>query len=206
VRKQKPKTSHQNNKKGLIFVISGPSGSGKTTLVARLIRDKDLRQRLAKSVSVTTRPRRLKEKEGKDYFFLSPKRFRQQRQAKKILEWTRYLGHYYATPREFTEAQLAAGKSIMLSLDLKGASRLKRLYPGQAITIFILPPSLGVLRDRIEKRSPETKKTEIRRRLKLAEGEVLAAQEYDYCLVNQDLQNTFDRLKEIMLKEMESVR
>jgi len=206
VRKQKTKNKKQKKQKGLIFVISGPSGSGKTTLVARLIRDKGMRQRLAKSISVTTRPRRLKEKEGKDYFFLSPKQFRQQRQAKKILEWTKYLGYYYATPRNFAEAQLAAGKSIMLSLDLKGALRLRQLYPGQAITIFILPPSLGVLRDRIEKRSPETKKAEIRRRLKLATAEVLAAQRYDYCLVNQDLQNTFDRLKEIMLKEMESVR
>ncbi len=190
------------NKKGLIFVISGPSGSGKTTLLARLVKDKGLRQRLVKSISITTRPRRLKEKQGRDYRFLSDKQFAQQRQRKKILEWTRYLGYYYATPRDFVEEKLAEGKSILLSLDLKGASRIKQLYPHQTITIFILPPSLDVLRDRIEKRSPGTKKEETQSRLELAEGEILAAPRYDYCLVNQDLQKTFGQLKEIVLKEI----
>ena len=201
MRNQKTVTRKQNNK-GVIFVISGPSGSGKTTLVARLAQDKDLRRTVAKSVSVTTRPRRLKEKQGKDYRFLSSKEFIQQRQSNKLLEWTRYLGYYYATPRDFIDERLSQGRGILLSLDLKGASRIKQLYPHQTITVFILPPSLGTLRDRIQRRSPEAKKQEIHGRLELAEEEILAAGKYDYCLINRDLQKTASRLKRIILKEI----
>ncbi|MDP2941334.1 MAG: guanylate kinase [Candidatus Omnitrophota bacterium] len=185
----------------MIFLVSGPSGSGKTTLLASLVKDKDLRRRLARSVSITTRPRRFKERQRKDYYFIDSREFARQRQRKKILEWTRYLGYYYATPRDFVQDRLAQGKSILLSLDLKGARLIKRSYPDRTITIFILPPSLGVLRGRIENRSPATTREEIQNRLKLAQAEVLAARRYDYCLINDDLQKTLAQLKEIVLEE-----
>jgi len=193
----------KNSGKGLIFVLSGPSGSGKTTLLTRLVGDPAFKGRLVKSISVTTRPKRRKEKEGVDYFFLKSGQFRRQRKAEKILEYTRYLGYYYATPKDFLEQTLKRGKSIILSLDLKGAARLKKLYPGNAVTIFILPPSIKALRRRIEKRSPETKRDEVSNRLKLAEKEILASRHYDHCLVNKELDRSVNRLKKIVLSEIE---
>jgi len=203
VRKKRTATS-KSNKKGLVFVVSGPSGSGKTTLVAKLVKDKDLRNAIIKSVSVTTRPRRLKEKPGEAYRFVSRGEFLQLRKTKKLLEWTRYLGYYYATPRDVVEEALRSGRGILLSLDLKGAARIRQLYPRHSVTVFILPPSMGALRERIEKRSPEAKDGEIHRRLQLAEKEILAADTYDYCLVNRDLPKTISRLKKIVLREIGS--
>ncbi|MBM3246376.1 MAG: guanylate kinase [Candidatus Omnitrophica bacterium] len=188
--------------KGFIFVISGPSGSGKTTLLARLLKDKKLKDKLAKSVSLTTRPKRSKEAQGRDYFFLTPRRFQQLQKAKKILEWTRYLGYDYATPKSFAQKQLRAGKNLVLSLDFRGALRVKRLYPRNTVTIFILPPSLGELRQRIEKRCAKTKKEEIQKRLKLAEKEVKFSPKYDYCLTNKDLNHTVAKLRGIILNNI----
>jgi len=211
VRNQKPEAlpvrqagRNQIENQGLIFVISGPSGSGKTTLLTNLLKSKDLKNRLVKPISITTRPKRSGEKNGKDYFFVSQKQFKQEKQAKKILEWTRYLSYYYATPKDFVERQLRKKKNLILSLDLRGALRVRRLYPKNTITIFILSPSLAVLRDRIEKRCNKTKKAEIQKRLKLAEKEIQASDRYDYRLVNQDLDETVRQLKDIVLRETES--
>lgn len=195
---------NQGKKEGLIFVVSGPSGSGKTTLLAKLLQAKGLKGKVVKSISLTTRPRRSGEKNGKDYFFLSPGQFREKKQAKKILEWTKYLGYYYASPKDFVQRQLAGGRNLILSLDLRGALRIKRLYPENTVTIFVLPPSLGALRERIEKRCRRTKKEEIKRRLELAEKEIRLSRRYDYCLTNEDLPDTVKELKEIVLKEIKS--
>jgi guanylate kinase len=114
------------NKPGKIFVISGPSGSGKTTLLTSLIKDKKVSKLLVKSCSLTTRPKRSGEKEGKDYFFVTTPKFQSLLKAKKILEWTRYLGYYYGTPRGPLESQIQSGKCLGLCLDLKGARILKK--------------------------------------------------------------------------------
>lgn len=190
--------------KGLIFVISGPSGSGKTTLLKNLLKDRQLKKKLTKSVSFTTRPKRSGEREKRDYFFITEPQFKQELKAKKILEWTRYLGYYYATPRDFVEKQLKKDKHIILCLDLKGASRVKRLYPGNTVLIFIIPPSLGTLRERIGRRCNKTKKEEIRKRLKLAKAELRACRRYDYCLVNKNLQQAVKELGGLMLTEIEN--
>jgi len=184
-----------------IFVISGPSGSGKTTLVARLLKERALKRRLVKSVSLTTRPKRSGEREGRDYFFLTPEEFSRRLKAKKILEWTRYLGYDYATLKDFVEAQLAKGKHLVLCLDLRGAERIQELYPKNTVLIFVAPPSLEALWERIKKRCRKTKREEIKKRLRLARREVLAAARYDYCLVNADLRETLERLKQIIRKE-----
>lgn len=185
-------------------MISGPSGSGKTTLLKNLLKRKDLKHKLLKSISLTTRPQRTGEREARDYFFISEQEFRKQLSAKKILEWTRYLGYDYATPKEFLEKRLSQGKNLILCLDLKGALKLKQLYPQNTVTIFIKPPSLGALQERIEKRCHKTKKEEVQKRLKLAKGELLASSGYNYCLVNHDLTDTVRRLKNIVLKETTS--
>lgn len=188
--------------RGKIFVVSGPSGSGKTTIVARLLKKAVFKGSLTRSVSYTTRPKRSGEKEGRDYFFISPARFQQALREKKILEWTKYLGYYYATPKELFARQLAQGKSVILCLDVKGALRVRAAYPGSTVTIFVLPPSLGVLGKRMRSRCSRTKKAEIQSRIRLAAKELLAANKYDYCLVNQNLDKAVRELKTIVLDKL----
>jgi guanylate kinase len=190
------------HKPGKIFVISGPSGSGKTTLLTSLIQDKKFARLLIKSRSVTTRPKRSKEREGREYFFVSPARFRSLLKAKKILEWTRYLGYYYGTPKERLEARLKSGKHIGLCLDLKGARILKKLYPNNTVTIFVLPPSLSTLKERIQNRCRHTQKQEIRQRLLLARKELKAADKFDHCILNQNLAVALQELQGIVEREI----
>jgi guanylate kinase len=195
------KAKKRKNKPGKIFIISGPSGSGKTTLLTRLIQDKKIAKLLVKSRSVTTRPKRFGERQGKDYFFVSKEEFRRLLKAKKILEWTRYLGYYYGTPKGPVEKLLKAGRHLGLCLDLKGARILKKIYPQNTVTIFVLPPSLDVLKARIEGRCRETNKQEISQRLRLAKKEMSAARQFDYNVLNGDLQVALKDLKKIFLKE-----
>lgn len=192
----------RTKKKGLIFVISGPSGSGKTTLRDKLLNDSVLKKRFTKSISFTTRPKRSKERHGRDYFFLSGADFKKKLAGKEILEWTKYLGYYYGTPRFFVEKELRNGKDIFLCLDLKGALRVKRLYPHNTVTIFVLPPSIQTLRLRIAKRCLKTKKEEIVRRLKLAKEELVASRRYDYTVVNKNLERAVRELRGIILEEI----
>lgn len=186
-------------KRGRIFVISGPSGSGKTTLASRIVQDKNLKKLLIKSISFTTRPKRSGEKDKKDYFFIGQEDFKRGLKAKKILEWTKYLGYYYGTPKDFVERQIAKGRHLVLCLDFKGAQAIRRAYPRETVTVFVVPPSLEVLRERIQNRCNKTKQEEIRKRVELAEKELAVAEIYDYSLVNKELDKTVAALKEIIL-------
>ncbi|MDD5130002.1 MAG: guanylate kinase [Candidatus Omnitrophica bacterium] len=186
---------------GKIFVISGPSGSGKTTLLSSLIQDKKIGKILKKSCSITTRPKRSQEREGKEYFFVSAAEFKRLLKAKKILEWTRYLGYYYGTPKEALERQLKGAKNVGLCLDLKGARALKKMYPENTVTIFVLPPSLGTLKERIQNRCRHTNQQEIEQRLLLARKELQAAGAFDYCILNQKLSVALKELKNIFWQE-----
>jgi guanylate kinase len=203
VREQRTENREQR-KQGLVFVISGPSGSGKTTLLEKVIKAKGLKNKVAKSISLTTRPRRSGERNAREYFFITKQQFRQKQRAKKILERTRYLGYDYATPRDFLEKQLKKGRHVVLCLDLKGAAKLKRLYAPGVTTIFVLPPSLAELRQRISKRCNRTKHEEIQQRLGLARREIASAAGYDYCLVNKDLAGVAGKLKQIILKKIKT--
>jgi guanylate kinase len=185
-------------------VVSGPSGSGKTTLATAVLAAQGLKKKLARSVSLTTRPMRPGEQDKKDYFFVSRKTFQGLLKAKKILEWTRYLEYYYATLKDFTEGQLEQGKSLVLCLDSKGARRIKRLYPKNTVTIFVLPPSLDTLRERISKRSDKTKPRELNLRMRMAKKELVLAGAYDHCLLNADLKQGVKELKKIILNKMEA--
>jgi len=186
-----------------IFVISGPSGSGKTTLAQKILADKRLEKKLAKSVSFTTRPKRSGEVNGRDYFFISAEEFKENRRQKKILEWTRYLGYYYGTARRAVEGQLNRGKGVILCLDLKGAARVKKLYPEQTRTIFVMPPSMEELAGRIHKRCSQTREDEIRKRLRRAKEEIRSFRKYDFSLVNQDLSTAVRQLKNIIIKNLQ---
>ncbi|MDD5097667.1 MAG: guanylate kinase [Candidatus Omnitrophica bacterium] len=185
---------------GKIFVISGPSGSGKTTLLSKLTQDKEISKLLIKSRSLTTRPKRSQERQGKDYFFVTSFEFKRLIKQKKILEWTRYLGYYYGTPKQFVDAQLKKGKNIGFCLDLKGAAILKKIYPKNTVTIFVLPPSLETLKTRIQKRCNCTAQQEVVQRLKLARREIKACSRFDHCILNKNLQVASDKLKEIIKK------
>jgi len=185
-----------------IFVISGPSGSGKTTLLSRLMRHGGLRPFLLKSVSLTTRPKRSKEREGRDYSFVSADKFSRLLKRKKILEYTRYLGYYYGTPISILSRAEAESKNLLLCLDLKGALSIKRLYPQRTVTVFVEPPSVDELRCRIRKRCSRTSGSEVNRRLDLARREMAQAGGYDYRVLNKDLNGAASRLKEIILKEI----
>jgi len=187
-----------------IFVISGPSGSGKTTLLGELLKDVRLKRRLMKSVSLTTRPKRTGERHGRDYFFVTRKDFEFRKKAKKILEWTKYLGYYYATPKDLIEKALLKKKHLVLCLDLKGARYVKHAYPANSVTIFVAPPSLESLHQRIANRCTRTKQEEIKKRLSLARKEVQACGQYDYSVINKDLPEAVKQLKNIILKEINS--
>ncbi len=191
--------------KGLIFVISGPSGSGKTTLAKKLVRDSRLKAKLARAVSFTTRPRRTGEKDGRDYFFVCQKKFFALRRQKKLLEWTKFLGYYYATVKESFRRTLGLGKSIILCLDQRGAFKIKRIYPRKTRLIFILPPSINTLHRRITLRAgahKDKQAKEISQRLDLADKEIRLARKYDYCIVNRNLNKAFRELKDIVNKEV----
>ncbi len=192
----------ENEKQGKIFVVSGPSGSGKTTLVKAVLSDRQFKKKLVRSISFTTRPKRLGEKNKRDYYFISEKEFKAKQKAKKILEWTRYLSYYYGTAKDFLDKQLYKYLGILLCLDLKGTAKIKRLYPENTVTIFIMPSSLEELSARIKKRCSKTKKEEIQSRLKLAKRETLASRGYDYCLVNKALPQAIRELKRVINKHL----
>lgn len=187
---------------GYLFIISGPSGSGKTTLAEQILREKELIGRLKKSVSFTTRPMRSGEKDKKDYFFITEKEFKQNLRAKKILEWTRYLGYYYATPKEFVDGVLVEGKHVLLCVDLKGVAKLTRLYRGKTVTIFVMPPSIEELDKRIRKRCHRVSGREIKRRIEMAKREILVKDSFDYCLVNEDLAAATRQLERFILNKI----
>lgn len=189
-------------KKGIIFVFSGPSGSGKTTLAQAVLADKMFSGRLEKSISFTTRPRRRGEKSRKDYFFISEAEFLRWQKTQKILEWTRYLGYYYGTARDFVDSRLENFQSLILCLDLKGADRIKALYPENSVTIFIMPPSLEELARRIENRHRETNKLEISKRLRLAKQEMACAKEFDFCVINNNFAQAVRELKGIIARKI----
>lgn len=189
---------------GLLFVLSGPSGSGKTTLGQRLLGSAALRKNIIRSISCTTRPKRSKERNAREYFFISLAEFRQLQKAKKILEWTRYLGYYYATLKGYVDKQVTAGKHLVLCLDVRGALRIRQLYPKSAILIFVAAPSVEVLRERIRGRCAKTKKREITQRLRLARKEMRQAGQYDYVLINNNLAQAVRRLKKIIEREIRS--
>jgi guanylate kinase len=197
----------QNKSKirGLIFVVSGPSGSGKTTLLKNLFKDKELKKKLVKPISYTTRPKRSNERHKQDYLFITHKQFQSAQKAKKILEWTKYLGYYYGTPRDFVQWQLNKRKHLVLCLDLKGALTIKRLYPKNTVRIFINPPSLKTLQQRIGARCNKTKREEIKQRLQLAKKEILASSKFDYRIVNKNLNWAVRDLRKIILSEISIV-
>lgn len=181
---------------GRLFILSGPSGSGKTTLYKKLLRRKVLRQRLIKAISYTTRPRRRNEKPGRDYLFISKKEFLNKKHKGEFLESQDVFGFMYGTPKDRLRELLKSDKDILLCVDVKGEKAIKRFYP-DAVSIFILPPSLKTLNQRLKSRSTEGRK-QLRHRLLVAKQEIVAARRYNYRIVNDNLSQALKRLEAII--------
>lgn len=186
----------------MVFIISAPSGSGKTTLATRL---KDGVSKLLFSISYTTRLRRTSEQNGREYYFVTAPQFEEMVRGDEFLEHANVYGNYYGTARRFLREAESTDQDLLLDIDVQGAEQIKRSIP-QAVSIFILPPSKKVLEDRLRNRrdsyaekidSEET----IQRRLRAAAKEVENYSKYDYILVNQDLEQTLQQLKAIVLSE-----
>lgn len=188
-------------RKGLLLILSAPSGSGKTTLMAELLR----RDRtLVRSVSVTTRPPRLGERHGREYFFMTSAQFAAERRRGAFLETAQVLAHWYGTPRRFIEQARRRGRDVLLGIDVQGARQIKRSgYP--AVSVFIQPPSLAVLRQRLRHRGTETT-AQIAARLALARRELRCVPEYDYVVVNDRLAVAAAELRAILTAERCRVR
>ena len=171
---------------GRVFVISSPSGGGKTTVVRRLLRT---RPGLARSLSVTTRAPRPGERRGRDYRFVSLEGFERLRRSGALLEWANVHGAAYGTPKRSVMQTLAKGRDIVLSIDVKGARQVRRALGRRAVLVFLLPPSMRHLRQRLMQRRTETPSA-IRRRLAAAKRELACASWYDYTVVNDRLDQT----------------
>jgi guanylate kinase len=185
------------SKKGRLFIISGPSGSGKTTLYKKLLRRKALRHRLVKVVSVTTRPARENERDGRDYLFIGKKEFLRRKRRGEFLESQNVFGSLYGTPRAAALGLLRKGKNTLLCIDVKGARAVKKIYP-QAVSIFILPPSMETLNLRLKGRCTEGARA-MCKRLMVAKKEIISAKNYDYRVVNDNLKSALKKLEGVIL-------
>ncbi len=177
-------------KKGKLIVLSGPSGTGKTTLCHELIKRST---GLVFSVSATTRDKRPGEKEGKDYFFLTPAEFKRKIRSREFLEWASVYNQFYGTPKKPVMDNLAKGISVLLDIDMQGALQVKKAFP-QALLVFILPPSLAELRQRLISRNKDSMAT-ITRRMKKIEEEMRYIPRYDRVIINKDLSVTIKSLQ-----------
>src|SRR5581483_555463 len=181
-------------RRGLMLVLSSPSGAGKSTL-SRMLRESD--PGIALSISVTTRARRHSEVEGVHYFFIDKDRFARMRDNGELLEWAEVHGNLYATPRAPVAEALAAGRDVLFDIDWQGTQQIKRAMPEDVAAIFVLPPSMAELRARLERRA-EDDGAVIRKRLANARTEIAHWVEYDYVIVNRDLQDSYYAARTIL--------
>ena len=182
--------------RGLLFIVSAPSGTGKTTVVEQLV---ERTPNLAMSRSYTSRPMRAGETDGVDYTFVTRQRFQSMIDAGEFLEWADVFGNFYGTCAADTERHLAAGTDLVLVIDVQGARKV-RACGVAATTVFVMPPSFGVLERRLRGRSKDPE-PEIQRRLSVAREEVAAFSEYDYLVVNDELDGAVERLRSIVMAE-----
>ena len=184
-------------RRGLMFVLSSPSGAGKTTLADRLMK-KD--GEMALSISVTTRERRPGEAHGHDYFFVSEDDFFRMRDNGEFLEWANVFGNYYATPRATVEDTLRQGKDVLFDIDWQGAQQLDEVAGEDVVKVFILPPSRDELERRLRARAQDPEDI-VQRRMAKADAEMSHWAEYDYVIVNYDLDESEELLRSILFAE-----
>lgn len=181
---------------GMLFILSGPSGVGKDTVLRRALPQLG---DICSSISVTTRPPRGAEVEGRDYFFINAERFAEMLEKDDLLEHAAVHGHFYGTPRGWMMEQLNAGTDVVLEIDVQGALQVKSIFP-QAILIFLAPPSWQELANRLRHRATEDSHT-ITRRLQAARTELARVENYQYLIINDNLQEAVQKLQAIIEAE-----
>jgi guanylate kinase len=184
-------------RRGIMLVLSSPSGAGKTTLTRNLL---DYEQKVALSISATTRARRPSKIDGVHYLFRNKRQFEVMRDSGELLEWAEVHGNYYGTPREPVEQALAEGRDVLFDIDWQGTRQLLDKMRDDVVTVFVLPPSADELKARLERRAEDSSEV-IAHRLQNAVEEISHWQEYDYILVNRDLNDSFTRLRAILTAE-----
>lgn len=188
-------------RRGLLFVVSAPSGTGKTTVVERLVQ---IVGDLALSRSYTSRPVRSGETDGVDYNFITRTRFEEMVAGEAFLEWADVFGNLYGTCAADVERELSAGRDLVLVIDVQGARQVRRRCP-DTVGVFVMPPSFEILEERLRGRSKDAEEA-VQRRLRTARAEVAAFAEYDYVIVNDELEACVDRLRAIVLAERARLR
>ncbi len=182
--------------KGLLIVLSGPSGSGKDSVLAQL---KDRGLNMKQSISMTTRAMRQGEKDGVDYYFTDVATFEKYIEEGYFLEYVKYGDNYYGTPRKKIEDLIDEGYNVFLKIEVQGAKNIRDAFP-EAISIFIVPPSMDTLKERLRGRGTESEETYIKR-LEIAQDELLRAKEYDYIVINDELSVCADDICAIISAE-----
>jgi guanylate kinase len=184
-------------RRGLMLVLSSPSGAGKSTLARHLL---DSDSNVAMSVSVTTRPKRPGEVEGRDYFFVTPERFSEMVAQDKFLEHATVFGNQYGTPRETVEAALAKGQDVLFDIDWQGTQQLEQKGKDDLVRVFILPPSREELERRLSTRAEDSPEV-VARRMAKASDEISHWPEYDYIILNDEIALAQEQLKSILSAE-----
>ncbi|HEY4485100.1 MAG TPA: guanylate kinase [Nitrospiria bacterium] len=195
------KNTGRPDRKGLLLVVSAPSGAGKTTLCRRMA---EADSGLQYSISYTTRERRPGETDGKDYFFIRESEFMDRARRNEFAEWAKVHGHLYGTHVGFLNRTLGSGVDVLLDVDTQGARSLKKVYP-DGIFIFVLPPSMETLMERLRQRGSDSSE-EIERRLRVAREEIRHFVEYDYILINDDIGKAIRELESIILAQRMGIR
>ena len=185
------------DRKGLMLVLSSPSGAGKTSLCKKIISsDKDI----ILSVSSTTRPKRKSEIEGKDYFFSNEKEFLKQKEKNVFIETAKVFGFNYGTPKKFVENNLNEGKDILFDIDWQGTQKLSDYSISDLVSIFILPPSTDELKKRLKRRAEDSDEI-VENRMSKARSEISHWVEYDYVLINEDINKCLEKILVIIEAE-----
>jgi guanylate kinase len=184
-------------RRGLLLVMSSPSGAGKTTLSRKLLAADN---NITMSVSVTTRAPRPGETDGKDYHFIGKERFAQMRDRKELLEWAEVFGNYYGTPRKPVEEALAKGRDVLFDIDWQGTQQLAQAMEDDLVRVFILPPSSDELQNRLINRAQDSS-TVVAKRMAEASQEISHWPEYDYVIVNDDIEDSHAQVTAILRAE-----
>ena len=187
--------------KGRVYIISGPSGSGKDTVLKKIF---EKCPQVAFSISSITRPMREGEVEGEKYNFVTREHFEEMIANDQLLEHNVFVGNYYGTPKDYVEQQMEAGRDVILEIEIQGAMKVKEQFPN-AILLFVMPPSIAELHQRLVGRGTETEEV-IMERLLRAYEEAVGIEEYDYIIINDDLDACVKELHELLTKSHEEIQ
>ena len=182
--------------KGVLIILSGPSGSGKDTVLNELVK---VMNDVKISISMTTREKRAGEIDGLHYYFVNREYFEKMISENKVLEYAEYANNFYGTPKDPVDEMLSAGKSVILKIEVQGAEKIRKIYP-DVISIFLMPPSMKVLEERLRGRNSEDEEV-LQHRLVIAGEEIKRASEYDYIVINDTVENAVEGIKTIINAE-----